>query len=347
MFRALIHSMRALGASRDRFAVRFPIGRRFEVAMWERPGRWLDDADLARMVEDLRLVARASQEGKEVPAYGVLLGQRADLACRVVTIVYTRDEGRPVGFNALAYFDIPLGARIESVLHLGLTCVDPEFRRQRLPALLYGVATFLLLFKSGLRGFWISNVTQVPAVAGMVAENYAGVYPHYNLRNRQTFKHLVLARAIMLDHRDAFGVGAEAGFDEASQIITNAYTGGSDELKKTFDDAPKHRRPEVNEFCRRALDYDRGDDVLQLGRCTLRSTLNFLRGKLPQRSHVQLIYRALVLVAFATIVPVIRWLVPPDEEGEGGEAGDADHAAARALPAPGEPGPAAAERSQS
>lgn len=342
MFRALLRSMRALGASRDRFAVRFPIGR-FEVAMWERPGRWLDDADLARMVEDLRVIARASQEGKEVPAYGVLLGQREDLASRVVTIVYTRDEGRPVGFNALAYFDIPLGARVESVLHLGLTCVDPALRRQRLPALLYGVATFLLLFKSGLRGFWISNVTQVPAVAGMVAENYASVYPHYNGRHRQSYKHLVLARAIMLDHRDAFGVGPDADFDEASQIITNAYTGGSDELKKTFEEAPKHRRPQVNEFCRRALDYDRGDDILQLGRCTLRSTLNFLRGKLPQRSHIQLIYRALVLVAFATIVPVVRWLVPPDETDD---AGDVLALPAPAEPAPAVPRPAATERSQ-
>jgi GNAT superfamily N-acetyltransferase len=332
MFRALLRSMRALGARRDRFSVRFPIGRHFEVAMWERPGRWLDDASLMQMVEDLRAVARASQEGKGVPYYGVLLGEREDLANRVVTIVYTRKHGHPVGFNALAYFDVPLGARSESVLHLGLTFVDPAYRRRRLPSLLYGVAAFLLLFKSGLRGFWISNVTQVPAIVGMVSDNYAGVYPHYNGRTRQTYKHLVLARAIMRDHRAAFGVGEEAGFDETRQIITNAYTGGSDELMKTFTEAPKHRRAEVNEFCRRVLDYDRGDDVLQLGRCTLRSTLRFLGDKLPQRSHVQLVYQALVLVAFATIVPVVRWLVPPDAadtKSESNRAGSLDHGVQR------------------
>jgi hypothetical protein len=293
---------------RDPARTRFTLGA-FEVVMWERPGVACDDATLAAIVRDLRTVARAGQNGKPVPEYGVLLGERADLATRVVTIVYTR-AGRPVGFNALTWFDLALGTRVESVLHLGLTFVDPEYQRQRLPALLYGVTTFLLLFKSGLRPFWISNVTQVPAVAGMVGDNYAGTFPDPAGRNRQSFLQLVLARAIMRDHRRAFGVGAEAGFDETRGVITNAYTGGSDELKKTFAEAPKHRNPVVNDFCARTLDYARGDDLLQIGRCTLASTLRFLRGKLPQGTVVQLAYRAAVLVGTATLVPVVRWLVP-------------------------------------
>jgi GNAT superfamily N-acetyltransferase len=305
--------MHAMGARRERFFVRFTIGERFTVSMWDRPGRWCDDETLTRLVADLRTVAAAHQGDTGIPEYGVLCGEREDLATRVITLVHTR-EGRPVGFNALCYFDIPLGPRVESVLHLGLTFVDPEFQRQRLPALLYGVTAFLLLFKSGLRGFWISNVSQVPAVIGMVSDNYAGVYPHYNGRTRQTFTHLLLARAIMKHHRAAFGVGEDAGFDEARQLITNAYTGGSDELKKTFEEAAKYRNEAANAFCQRLLDYARGDDFLQIGRCTLASTLLFLRMKLPQGSLVQLTYRAASLIAFATIVPVVRWLFPPEPE---------------------------------
>jgi hypothetical protein len=311
----MVEGLRAVGARRDRFSVRFPIGARFEVAMWERPGLWCDDATLSAMVQELRAVARAAQGDKGVPEYGVLLGRRQDLATRVITIVYTRD-GSPVGFNAPSYFEIPVGPRLERVLHLGLTFVDPAFQRQRLPALLYGVTTFLLLFKSGLHGLWISNVTQVPAVFGMVSDNYAGVYPGYGARARQTFTHLVLARAIMRSHRSSFGVGDDAEFDEVRQVITNAYTGGSDELKKSFDHAPKYRVEAANEICRRELDYARGDDFLQIGRCTLRSTLQFLRMKLPQGSIVQLTFRAAVLIALATIVPVIRWLVPSADEQE-------------------------------
>ncbi len=244
--------------------------------------------------------------------YGVLLGEREDLETRVVTMVYAREEGRPVGFNALTYFDIALGTRIESVLHLGLTFIDPEYQRHGLPGLLYGVSAFLLLFKSGLRGFWISNVTQVPAVVGLVSDNYADVYPGYDGRTRQSFTHLILARQIMESHRAAFGVGEDAGFDEAKSVITNAYTGGSDELKKTFEEAPPHRKDEVNAFCAQGLDYERGDDFLQLGRCTLRSILMFLRAKLPEGSVLQLIFQAFMLFCFAVLVPVVQWLLPQE-----------------------------------
>jgi GNAT superfamily N-acetyltransferase len=307
-------ALRAMGERADRFSVRFSVGR-FELALWERPGRWCDDATLARIVHDLRTVASAHQQDKGIPEYGALRGDRQDLATRVVTLVYTR-QGQPVGFSALTWFDLPLGPSTERVLHLGLTFIDPEFQRQGLPAFLYGVASFLLLFKRGLRGFWISNVSQVPAVIGAVSHSYAQCYPHYAGKNRQTFTHLLLARAIMKHHRSAFGVSADAPFDEARQIIADAYRGGSDELKKTFEEAPKHRIEAVNEFCRKWLDYPRGDDFLQIARCTLASGLHFLRGKLPPGSVVQMVYRALVLVAFASIVPVVKWLVPPPEGEE-------------------------------
>ena len=46
----------------------------------------------------------------------------------------------------------------------------------------------------------------------------------------------------MRRHRAVFGVGDEAGFDEARFVITDAYTGGSDALKKTFESRAKTSR---------------------------------------------------------------------------------------------------------
>lgn len=297
---------------RDEYlSLRMKVGQRFEVAFWERPGVWCDDATLTKMTEDLRVVAKAGQEGKPVPMYGALLGERGDLARRVITIAYDTATGRPVGFNALAALDLQVGVHPETVLHLGLTYVDPEFQGHGLPGLLYGAAAFLLLFKGGLRGFWISNVTQVPAVVGLVSGGYAHVYPNPLKGTRQTFTHLTLARQIMRHHRAAFGVADESPYDEVRSIIQDAYTGGSDELKKTFEDAPKHRDARVNAWCEKQLDYRRGDDVLQLGRCTLGSSLGFLGSRLPKGAVVQLAFQAFVLLLFATVVPALRWLLPP------------------------------------
>ena len=95
----------------------------------------------------------------------------------------------------------------------------------------------------------------------MVSETFSDVFPSPDPASRQSFAHLQLARGIMRRHRSVFGVGEEAGFDEARFVITDAYTGGSDALKKSFDAAPKHRDEKYNAFCARELDYDRGDDI--------------------------------------------------------------------------------------
>ena len=51
------------------------------------------------------------------------------------------------------------------------------------------------------------------------------------------------------------GRAVDAGFDEARFVITNAYTGGSDALKKSLETAPRHRDEQYNAFCARELDY--------------------------------------------------------------------------------------------
>jgi hypothetical protein len=114
----------------------------------------------------------------------------------------------------------------------------------------------------------------------------------------------------MKAHRSAFGVGEEAGFDEGRQVITNAYTGGSDQLKKSFAEAPKHRDPAVNTCCQQALDCMRGDDFLQLGMWDLRSSLRFLRRKGPPGLAGRLLFQALLLLVVSLVVPVVRWLIP-------------------------------------
>lgn len=304
----------------DRFFTSFTIPSEeggLLVELWDRPGRWLDDAQLDRLVQAMRTVAIAGQRGKPMPVYGALKGERADLARRCITLVSLKATGEPVGFCALAYLDIPLGARVVSVVHLGLLYVVPAMQHRHLSGVLYGASTLLLLMKSGLRGFWISNVSQVPAAVGLTVGHYDDVYPRPGPRARQSYLHLVLARAIMKSHRTAFGVGEEAGFDEARQVITNAYTGGSDELKKSWDEAPRHRDPAINELCRTWLDYERGDDLLQLGRCGFGTIRRLFASRLPKHSSVQIALKALSIVVVGVISPILRWLVAPEYDARG------------------------------
>jgi len=273
----------------------------------ESPGRALGEEELARLVAQLRVVA-----GKTLPAgdltYGIFSGERERLARAIVTVICEEASGRPIAFNALSMMPVELDGQPAEVTHLGLVMVDPEVQGQGLSWVLYGLTTLVLFIRGGLRAKWISNVTQVPAVCGMVCETFSDVFPSPQAGARASFAHLQLARGIMRFHRAVFGVGDEAGFDEARFVITDAYTGGSDALKKSFDVAPKHRDEQYNAFCVRELDYARGDDLLQIGRIDLAAARRYLLSEVPAGSMPALLAASAILALQRLVLPVLHWM---------------------------------------
>lgn len=166
-----------------------------------------------------------------------------------------------------------------------------------------------MMFRNGMRPLWISNVTQVPSVVGLVAGGLSRVYPTPSsiVQEDRSLIHLLLARRIMKNHRHVFGVGDDAGFDEDRFVITNAYTGGSDNLKKTFAEAPKHRDDAVNSYCERELDYGRGDDLLQIGQIDLSTALAYLAREVPPRSFGAVFMAVFAAVLNRLALPIWYW----------------------------------------
>ncbi len=285
------------------------------VRIVERPGRWMDAAALSALVEDLRTVVRTSL-AKETLEYGVVTGDPDRLASAILTVVYAHDDGRPVAFNALSIMECEVRGKPAEVLHLGLVMVDPGYRSQGLSSVLYGLTSFLIFARRQMRPLWISNVTQVPAIIGMVSEAFDRVFPTPDPAGRRSFDHLSLARQIMARHRHVFGVGPEAGFDEDRFVITNAYTGGSDNLKKTFAEAPKHRTAVFNEMCERELDYARGDDFLQLAQFTLRAAREHFTRFRSELSPVGLGMRFVFLLLESLVAPLLQWFDPSRPMGD-------------------------------
>lgn len=281
-------------------------GTQYETRIVERPGAWMPEAELAALTEDLITVAAKTLPRGSL-TYGVFSGDPERLKSTIVTLVRNKKTGQPVAFNALALMDITTMAEPMQVLHLGLVMVDPDEQSRGLSWVLYGLTCILLLFRNQMRPLWVSNVTQVPAIVGMVAETFSGVFPTPQRSKQRSLEHLLLARAIMAEHRHVFGVGAEAGFDEDRFVITNAYTGGSDELKKTFDEAPSHRDPIYNDFCRELLDYERGDDVLQLGQIDLATAAGYLKNSVPRASLAGVGVTLVAMMMQRLILPAIHW----------------------------------------
>lgn len=296
--------------------VRLGIPGGYRVRILERPGLWMPDDALATLIADLRLVASKTLSAGDL-TYGVFAGDRDRLEHSVITVISRRDDDTPLAFNALALMDVDLGHRSEQVLHLGLVMVDPDLRSQGVSWVLYGLTCVLILFRNGMRPLWVSNVTQVPAVVGLVGQGFARVFPsaQRGTQNRRSLLHLQLALSIMRDHRHVFGVGPDAGFDEDRFVITNAYTGGSDHLKKTFADAPKHRDQVVNAFCADQLDYDRGDDVLQLGQMDVQTAMSYIGRDVPRGSFAALALAVCEAALQRLAMPLWQWADTQHEFG--------------------------------
>ena len=279
-------------------------GADYAVRIVERPGLWMDDSALAALSTDLRTVAGRTLDAGGL-TYGVFSGEKERMCAVIITLVSRRD-GTPVAFNALAVMALDTAPHPTDVLHLGLVMVDPDERSKNLSWVLYGLTCFLIFFRRQFRPVWVSNVTQVPAVVGMVSEMFSDVWPSPH-QGRRTLNHLLLAREIMAAQRHVFGVGDEAGFDEENFVITDAYTGGSDDLKKTWDAAPKHRDERYNSYCKTALDYTRGDDVLQLGQMDLAAMRTYLTREVPKSAVVGLLLTGGLVALRRVVLPAIHW----------------------------------------
>jgi len=290
------------------------VSRDVRVRVLERPGQWMTLDALEPLLESMRGVVRRGI-GRDLD-YGILSGDPERLRNAVITLLYDRKTGALIAFNALSYMRLEVRGRPTLALHLGLVMIDPAHRTQGLSWVLYGLTCMLLFVRRGLRPLWISNVTQVPAIIGKVAESFVTAYPNPFYPSRRSFEHLCVAREIMRKHRAVFGVGPEADFDEARFIITNAYTGGSDNLKKTFDDAPKHRDGRANELCQSQLDYHRGDDFLQIARFDQASALRYLLRDVPRNSLPALLYRLTFLLIGRIVLPLAHWLNPNEPMGD-------------------------------
>jgi hypothetical protein len=295
-----------LSAARRYLKLTMGLGHGLKLRIVERPGLSLSPEALAGLIADLRRIASSVLPADELE-YGVLGGERERIDNVIVTLIYDARTKEPVAFNALAPMDLTLAGRPVEVLHLGLVMVAPAVRGRGLTELLYGLTCFLLFLRRQCRPLRMSNVTQVPAVFGMVSEVFDEVFPTPERTVDPSFTHRTLARQIMARYRYVFGVGPEAEFDEARSVILDSYTGGSDNLKKTFETAPKHRNVVFNDMCARELDYARGDDFLQLGQINMRALGHYLSKVATPQTAPWLAGQFALFALQSAILPVVYW----------------------------------------
>jgi len=236
-----------------------PGAARYRVQYLFRPGRYLGARQLAVFVGKLRDTAATCFD--ELPNYQVMVGTSAELSDKVLAVAW-RADGAIAGFCSTVLLPVP---GVGEVLHLGLTCVRPEDRRQGLTHMLTKKAvTSYLLRRKPIGKLWVTNCAAVLSSLGNVALHFDDVYPSPIGKTKPTLKHLQIARVIESRYREKMYIGPEPMFDYENFVFRGSVLNTVFQ-KDGADRRFHHRKEPINEFYKKIMVFEAGDEVLQVG----------------------------------------------------------------------------------
>lgn len=238
----------------------------------EQPGlRWTKDRTTI-LVDQLRDVATDAfglSTPSLLPNYQCLVYDGLD---DKIIVVATDCTGRMLGF--LSCVILPIPTLQNPVIHLGLMCVRPEALchglTQRLTRqFLQGYITSHIDVLLGIRKIWFTNCACVCRTLGAIARSLDTVYPspQYPPSNGPpTRTHALIAESIAASDalREAMYVPSSAEYDGKNSVFRGSAQ--TTIFMKNKDDARYHHRDRtMTDFYQALMDWQRGDEVLQVG----------------------------------------------------------------------------------
>lgn len=245
----------------------------YRIQFLYRPGLHLPDRDLQNLVQEIREVAATCFE--TIPEYQALEGSRQELSDKVITVA-RQSDGSVAGFCSTVLLPVP---GLGEVLHLGLTCVRPDARGSGLTHLLMKKAVVgYLLRRKPIGRLWITNCAAVLSSLGNVALYFDRVVPCPFGKNRPSQKHLRIARTIDEAYRGKIYIREDAVLDEGRLVFRRSVK--DTVFQKSPEDTQFHHRSQfLNEYYRKLMDFNEGDEVLQIGHVSVLTALRHGRRK--------------------------------------------------------------------
>ncbi len=235
--------------------------KKYDFEFFERPGHHWTDEKIVRYVNELREVA--SRCFDEIPLYQILTGKREEL--KDVILIIARDmNGKAVGFSSSLAIE-------KNILHLGLTCVIPEARGSGMTHQLMSKLVMNYILRHSLFSrLWITNCACVISSLGNIALNFENVFPSPFGHKTPTKEHLRIAEKIDLHYREPIAINEDSLFDR-DNFVFKASVKDTVFQKKAEDKRYHHRNASLTDFYRSLMNFEEGDEVLQVASVNLLS----------------------------------------------------------------------------
>ncbi len=247
---------------------------KIEVDIVKYPGKTLSPQKLKEFVQDLRKVA--STCFTQIPDYQILSGNKDDCDRAIVSVARNK-KGEILGFCSALI--LPLSDK-ENFFHTGLTCVKPSARGLKLTHKLTSkVLISYILRESFFKKIWVSNCACVISSIGNIAKHFDEVYPSPYFNDVPTAKHKAIATKISQCYREQIAINDSAVYNPQSFVFEGSVN--NSEFQKEASDTRFHHRDErLTEYYKSLLNFDRGDEIIQVASCSLLTFPRYFMGKL-------------------------------------------------------------------
>jgi hypothetical protein len=257
-------------------------GKKYRIEFLYRPGVTLPEAECRTLVEDVRAIASTCFD--VVPDYQIMRGTPDELNDKAIAVA-RRPDGTMAGFCSCVLLPVE---GVGEVVHLGLTCVHPDDRSAGLTHKLTRkvILSYMVRHKPIGRKLWISNCAAVLSSLGNVAQHFEAVYPAPFDDNEPMPEHLQIAAAVNLRYRDKIYIMDDAVFDPETFVFRGSVR--DTVFQKDAEDVRyHHRKPTLNDYYKDRMNFQDGDEVLQIGFTSALTPLkHMLRKRKPSQSRV-------------------------------------------------------------
>lgn len=245
---------------------------------FQRPGFFWSDDRLTAHVKEYQNLALSCLD--ELPEYQCLKISRKNFERLVILEARDTSTNEILGICSSLILDIPTKP---NALHLGLTLVSPKARGLGLTHKLTSKLLINYMLRNSMfNSIWVTNVACVISSLGNVATHFENVYPSPHYHSNPSKDHLEIANMIDQNYREDIYISKNAEFDPATFLFKESVLGTMWQ-KSASDKQYHHRKKELTEFYVNYLNFDRGDEVLQVGHFSLATFPKYLLKKLSNK----------------------------------------------------------------
>ena len=245
----------------------------YELTYYLKPGKWMSDDELLDLHKQIILINNKMEKKNTSGIFKLTDPQDIrDFLKKLIICVIRLENGELAGF----FYNFIIEDFKKPIIHLGLVVILKNTGKN---VMYFSYAHSNLFLYQTYGPHFITNISGCPSIIGTVSENFTQVWPSPVMKNgkfppQRIYKKV--ASKMIQEYMGRFFPEEFDSFDERRFILKSKFkeAGFSYDLRSMA----RHKNVNTMYFCHIWINYKEGEDLVQVGKMTLRSYARILLG---------------------------------------------------------------------